>query len=185
MAITYPLTAIDPSDRDRLLAEATEIFFATANTSAFNSPIVKKAFYQRWFGNYLDLQPLSFFLALDNERHAVGYLAGCLDSFSDESRPILDGMAFYTKNFRAALQDFPSHLHINVKPGQQGRGIGSLLVARFFEQCIEARSPGVHVVTGANSRAVQFYENCGFRRFFPLREVSPDLGLLVHRFEPS
>ena len=179
MADILPVTAMDTAERSRLIREATHIFFETANIKVFESPSAQDAFYRRWFGHYLATDPASFLLALDENGAAIGYLAGCLDSFSEPARIIIGDIPFYTPAFCAALRDHPSHFHINVKPGYQGKGVGRLLIERFFQLCRDRGSPGIHVVTGAKSRAVTFYRACGFTPF-AVPDGAPDLALLVY-----
>jgi GNAT superfamily N-acetyltransferase len=178
VADILPVTAMDTAEGSRLIREATQIFFETANIKVFESASAQDAFYQRWFGHYLATDPASFLLALDENGAAIGYLAGCLDSFSEPARIIIGDIPFYTPAFCAALRDHPSHFHINVKPGYQGKGVGRILIARFFKLCRERGSPGIHVVTGAKSRAVTFYRACGFTPF-TVPDAAPDLALLV------
>lgn len=60
-------------------------------------------------------------------------------------------------------REYPAHLHIDLLPGVQGRGIGAQLMHRFFDLLCERRCPAVHlVVNTANARAVAFYEKFGF-----------------------
>ncbi len=184
MADVSPLTEMDSAIRVRLIAQATEIFSETANTKVFESAPARDAFYQRWFGHYLDADPACFFLALDENGAAIGYLAGCLDSFSQSARIIIEDISFYTPAFCSALQDYPSHFHINVKPGNQGQGIGRLLIARFCQLCRDRGSPGIHVVTGAKSRAVNFYRACGFQPF-AAPDAAPGLAILVCGAPPA
>jgi GNAT superfamily N-acetyltransferase len=178
VADIVPLTETDATERARLIREATQIFFETAHIKVFESPSVQEAFYERWFGHYLKSDPALFLLALDGNGAAIGYLAGCLDSFSEAARIIISDISFYTPAFCSALRDYPSHFHINVKPGHQGQGVGRLLLARFFRLCRERSSPGIHVVTGPKSRAVNFYRGCGFVPFAV--PEADDLALLVY-----
>jgi GNAT superfamily N-acetyltransferase len=173
------LNATGALERSRLLTQATQIFFATSNTKAFNSAAAKDAFFQRWFGRYVALFPEAFLFALDGDGAAIGYVAGCFDSFSDAARLITGDSFYYIPAFCSALRDYPSHFHINVKPGYQGGGVGAQLTARFLKLCHEAGSPGVHVVTGAESRAVKFYEARGFKHLVPLPEPAPGLAVLA------
>jgi len=181
VADVLPLAEKDAAERARLVGEAAQIFFETAHIKVFDSPPDQEAFYERWFGHYLRTDPASFLLALDGNGAAVGYLAGCLDSYSEAARIIIDDISLYTPDFCSALRDYPSHFHINVKPGYQGRGIGRLLVARFFQLCRERGSRGIHLVAGAKSRAVNFYRTCGFAPLaFP--GADPDIAVLVYAF---
>jgi GNAT superfamily N-acetyltransferase len=179
VADILPVTGKDAAEGSRLIREATQIFFETANVKVFESPSAQDAFYQRWFGHYLATDPASFLLALDENGAAIGYLAGCLDSFSEAARLIISDIPFYTPAFCSALRDHPSHFHINVKPGYQGKGVGRQLMSAFFQLCRDRGSPGIHVVTGAKSRAVTFYRACGFTPF-AVPDASPGIALLVY-----
>ncbi|MBI4724024.1 MAG: GNAT family N-acetyltransferase [Rhodomicrobium sp.] len=162
-----------------MLEQAREIFFPAAYTQSFESPEAEHAFFLRWFGNYAEAFPETFLLALNASGDVTGYLAGCVDSFSPAAGIIANDISYYTPGFCVALKDYPSHFHINVKPGYQGQGIGGQLTARFLQLCADARSPGIHVVTGAESRAVQFYEKQGFTRLSPFPQASSGLAVLV------
>jgi GNAT superfamily N-acetyltransferase len=178
MAVILPMSEVKATERERPTREAAHIFFETASVQVFDSPAARDAFYERWFGHYLKTDPSLFLLALDGNCTAIGYLAGCLDSFSEPARIIVDDIPFYTPAFCSALRDHPSHFHINVKLGFQGKGVGRLLVARFFQLCRDRGSTGVHVVTGAKSRAVKFYRTCGFKPF-ATPQADPGLAVLV------
>ena len=178
MADVSPLTNKDAVEQVRLIHEATQIFFETAHIKVFETMPAQDAFYQRWFGNYLKTDPASFLLAVDENGAAIGYLAGCLDSFSDTARNIISDISFYTPAFCSALRDYPSHFHINVKPGSQGKGVGRQLISGFLQLCRDQGSRGIHVVTGANSRAVDFYRTCGFTPF--TIPDAPGLAVLVY-----
>ncbi|GAB3453798.1 GNAT family N-acetyltransferase [Kineococcus endophyticus] len=58
---------------------------------------------------------------------------------------------------------YPSHLHVDLLPRLQGRGLGRRLVDRLCAQLAAAGSPGVHLgVSAANPGAVEFYRRTGF-----------------------
>jgi ribosomal protein S18 acetylase RimI-like enzyme len=58
---------------------------------------------------------------------------------------------------------YPAHLHIDLLPPLQGRGVGAQLVNRFFELLRARACPAVHlVVNKANARAVAFYRKFGY-----------------------
>lgn len=60
--------------------------------------------------------------------------------------------------------EYPSHLHIDLVPRAQGRGLGSQLIARFRQKLHETQIPGFHLgVSEANTRALDFYRKQGFR----------------------
>jgi GNAT superfamily N-acetyltransferase len=59
---------------------------------------------------------------------------------------------------------FPAHLHIDLVPSLQGRGVGSRLMERLLEVLVERSVPGVHLgVDPRNTGAVHFYGRHGFR----------------------
>ncbi|QGG94331.1 GNAT family N-acetyltransferase [Actinomarinicola tropica] len=61
------------------------------------------------------------------------------------------------------LVDHPSHLHVDLLPVAQGRGLGRRLLQRLFDQLAAAGSTGVHLgVSRANERAIGFYRAMGF-----------------------
>jgi GNAT superfamily N-acetyltransferase len=166
-------------ERARLVAQAEGIFFETSHQKDFGTAAARQVFLNRWFGHYADAQPQAFLLALNAQGEVTGYLAGCLDSFSAAANLIVADIDYFTPAFCQALTNYPSHFHINVAAVCRGQGIGHRLVERFADICARAGSPGMHVVTGAASRAVRFYEACGFRQVTPYDGASPGLAVLI------
>ena len=61
------------------------------------------------------------------------------------------------------LREYPSHLHIDLLPRAQGRGLGGRLIRRFLDELREQGSRGVYLGVGArNIRAIGFYRHMGF-----------------------
>jgi ribosomal protein S18 acetylase RimI-like enzyme len=61
------------------------------------------------------------------------------------------------------VERFPSHLHVNLVPRMQGRGIGRRLVMTLISSLRDHGSPGVHLLIGhSNQRAIAFYRHIGF-----------------------
>ena len=61
------------------------------------------------------------------------------------------------------LADWPAHLHIDLLPRAQGRGVARAMMERLFAALAAAGAPGVHLgVQPANARALRFYEKLGF-----------------------
>ena len=59
---------------------------------------------------------------------------------------------------------FPSHVHIDLLPRAQGRGLGRRLLERNFDTLRRHGSPGAHLgVSVRNTRAQGFYHRLGFR----------------------
>jgi ribosomal protein S18 acetylase RimI-like enzyme len=60
---------------------------------------------------------------------------------------------------------FPSHLHINLVPRLQGRGLGRQLIETLVSSLRAHGSRGLHLFVGhRNQRAVAFYGHVGFTR---------------------
>jgi ribosomal protein S18 acetylase RimI-like enzyme len=63
------------------------------------------------------------------------------------------------------IADFPSHLHIDLLPRVQGRGIGRQLIELQLATLRDRGSHGVHFhVWPTNRRALSFYDHLGFAR---------------------
>jgi GNAT superfamily N-acetyltransferase len=60
-----------------------------------------------------------------------------------------------------SFPEHPSHLHVNLLPGAQGRGQGRALVETICDALRAAGSPGVQ---RRNERAVGFYPRAGFEQ---------------------
>lgn len=141
-------------------------------------------------------------VSMDGRTGAVlGYILGAADSAIQErrffrlmvwriaARAFLYSSWRYPESFKTLLhfyrvqrtmpplhdlyKDYPAHLHINMAPGYQRRGMGSALIERFEESMRSRGVSGVHLVTSErNTRALPFYEKHGYS---VIRELSPGL----------
>ena len=76
---------------------------------------------------------------------------------------------------------YPSHLHIDLLPRLQGRGLGRQLIATLTSALRHQGSPGVHLLAGrANQRAAGFYRHVGFTEL-PATDVYTFAMELGHR----
>lgn len=67
----------------------------------------------------------------------------------------------------SVLPDYPSHLHIDILPRQQGKGQGRRLIETLFDALAAKGSPGVHLYASVrNDRAIAFYRRVGMTEFF-------------------
>ncbi|MHB8528877.1 MAG: GNAT family N-acetyltransferase [Caulobacteraceae bacterium] len=72
---------------------------------------------------------------------------------------------------------FPSHLHINLLPRLQGRGLGRRLLDLWFATARAMGSTGAHLgVSSGNTRALRFYRAYGLRE--PALERPPPAGVV-------
>ncbi len=58
---------------------------------------------------------------------------------------------------------YPAHLHLDLLPQLQGRGIGTAMMSRLLDELTDHRAPGVHLgADPRNTRAIGFYAHLGF-----------------------
>ncbi|HBA82869.1 MAG TPA: hypothetical protein DCZ95_02130 [Verrucomicrobia bacterium] len=130
-------------------------------------------------GYHLRYEPGSLFVAEENGE-VVGYLSGCLDTQRYERvyvrhilprllRLFLSNRRWCNPNLWKLLlfslksapawkklhgsltAGYPAHLHSNIKPGYQGRGLGSQLMEQFLAFLKAQGVPGVHLTTGTDA----------------------------------
>ncbi len=144
-----------------------------------------------WAAPYAVFEPSLAFVAQDSEG-VGGYVVAALDTTAFEQRleqewwPDLrarypepsaetaDGMSEAERQAvrnihhpwrgRAdLLQDYPSHLHIDLVPRMQGRGAGRRLIEALAAALRAQGSRGLHLFVGdRNQRAQGFYRHVGF-----------------------
>ncbi len=178
--------AATPNDRDALY----DICVRTGDggrdaTSLIDEPDLYGHLYA---GAYLALEPSLATVAVIDD-HVVGYVIGALDTAAFEARceaewwpvlreryPLPAGGTELDRRFveaihhpratpPAVIERYPSHLHIDLLPVAQGRGLGRRLMQHLFDQLRAAGSPGVHLgVDPRNEHAIGFYEHLGMRR---------------------
>lgn len=151
---------LDVERTARLNDDIDAIFFEASNTKSFENEAARSAFRERWLGRYLRDDPQFAYLAITSApaHHVVGYLVGAIDDPSNRSAEDGGIAAFRDVNRR-----YPAHLHVNVAPAYRGAGIGGRLIDAFVADARGTGAVGVHVVTGATSANVRFYNRNGFR----------------------
>ncbi len=146
-------------DAAQLVAGIDAIFFETAARTFADQP-ARDAFRHLWLGQYLAHERRHVYLATDASRAVLGYLVGAWDNPARSDRyPALT----YFQGFASPCARFPAHLHINLTAAARGQRTGAALVDAFAAATAAAGIPGVHVVTGADSRNVGFYQRNAFR----------------------
>ena len=70
-------------------------------------------------------------------------------------------------SYPSLMTNYPAHLHIDLLPEYQQKGLGTELMTRFLEEIKEKGATGVHLlmVEGNLDKAGVFYEKVGFKRF--------------------
>jgi GNAT superfamily N-acetyltransferase len=158
--------ADEVADFANCLGDMDDIFFQSSATRDFSSQEEKQAFREMSLGRYIEKHRSSFFVALDTDGRAVGYLAGCLEN------PItlnhFNNVAYF-RSIEDICQDYPAHLHANVAEPYRNRGLGTALVGRFVEWTKLHSLEGIHLVTSSTARSIPFYRRSGFTelRTFP------------------
>jgi ribosomal protein S18 acetylase RimI-like enzyme len=62
------------------------------------------------------------------------------------------------------VKEYPAHLHIDLLPHMQGRGVGRTMIDRLLAELSERQVLGVHLgADPRNERAIGFYQALGFR----------------------
>jgi ribosomal protein S18 acetylase RimI-like enzyme len=140
---------------------------------------------------YTDWEPQSLWVA-ECDGVVVGYLTGCLDTRRCDrviERKVVPAAVFgavrrgalwraetyrlllaFIKTALAGgrpkvdLETYPAHLHINLRQGFRGRGLGRQLTEHFRRQVREQGMRGIHLVAwGENEAGRRFFEALGFR----------------------
>jgi len=176
-------------DRAAILAIAAETgFFGEPIDAVMDSPAL---FTDLLYSYYVDLEPVHAWVAEEYET-VVGFVVGTADSRAMRARwlaHVVPGIVmrilrgeynlgplsrhWLSEQLAAAVRAeappvslavYPAHLHVNVRAGSRGRGLGRRLVSAFLAQLSEEGVHGVHLrTTSRNLAACHLYESLGFR----------------------
>lgn len=143
---------------------------------------------------YLFFEPELCFV-FDIDRIPVGYIVGTSDTqaFNDwfnshwlpqlrhkypysAGQSSLEHFLYDIIHEGAIAPDFtdqyPAHLHIDLLPAGQGRGVGKQLIQTFVETLNAKQVPGLHLgVSLANVRACGFYRKMGFHEIERMQDA--------------
>ncbi|GGO63910.1 hypothetical protein GCM10010910_17570 [Microbacterium nanhaiense] len=133
---------------------------------------------------YLDRHPDLAFVAENGAGREVGYIIGTDDTDAFDAwfartwwpsrRAAYSGSANPRQRELVASADarragsafanaYPAHLHIDLLPETQGKGMGRMLIARLADALAARGVRGLHAVASAdNAGAVAFYPRLGF-----------------------
>lgn len=174
------------------LAAAYHVCLKTGDGGADGEPLHREdpdALGRLFVGPYLAFEPALSLMAEDDEG-VCGYALGALDSRTFYDRYDRDWRPGLCARFPDPQGDpatwtrvqqvyawyhhpdyfcpepyaaYPSHLHIDLLPRAQGRGLGRRLITDLLQRLRDAGSPGVHLGMWArNTRAHAFYTRLGF-----------------------
>jgi GNAT superfamily N-acetyltransferase len=140
---------------------------------------------------YALLEPTLVLVVDDGDDEVLGFAAGATDTLSWEDVlerdwwPALRGQypdpdeasrARWTADQRRVsaihhperaprdvVEAYPAHLHLNLLPRAQGRGVGRMLLTAWLELAAKRGAAGIHVgVNRANTRALRFWSQNSF-----------------------
>jgi GNAT superfamily N-acetyltransferase len=141
------------------------IFFDASLTKSFADEAARAAFRERWLGRFLDLWPDLAHVAAGADGRPIGYVIGThVDASRDER---FSDIGFY-RHLAHLTPGYPAHLHINLAREARNHGLGSRLIGAFERDARAAGLPGLHLVTGRDSKNRSFYARNGYR---PLMEM--------------
>ena len=76
------------------------------------------------------------------------------------------------------VDDYPAHLHIDLLPHVQGRGLGRELIAALSDALRIRGVAGLHLTMDPNNRAARaFYDRLGFAELTSSKPDAPVLGI--------
>jgi ribosomal protein S18 acetylase RimI-like enzyme len=191
---------VQPGDLDALYRIALATGDSGANaTQLYDDPKLVGHLYA---APYAVLSP-EFALVVEDAAGVGGYIVGALDTLAFEARleaewfpslrrqyadPTGDPKGWNLDQIRAyqihhprppparVADPYPSHLHINLLPHLQGRGLGQAMIDAWLARIAAAGSRGMHLgVSPVNHRAIRFYRAYGLDEFrFPRPKPEPD-----------
>ena len=137
--------------------QVRDIFFESSSKKDFKSQEEKDSFRWKYLDFYLTHYSEFAWVAL-GQKKVLGYIIGMPLS----SDPKLYEIQPHMKKFENLFSEYGAHLHINCHADARGRGVGSKLVTHFMRKLNDHRIPGVHIITGPESKNKEFYRKLGF-----------------------
>lgn len=126
---------------------------------------------------YIEVEPQNCFVAVDENDKPVGYCYGAADydKYHADFEPYIRKVESlkdreYLKDALVEMYDhaiykgdYPAHLHIDILPDYQSKGIGSKLINAFCDNIKAQGIDGVMLIVGSeNEGARRFYQRNGF-----------------------
>lgn len=123
---------------------------------------------------YIDQEPQNCFVAADENDQAVGYIL-CAADFKEwekqftakyieiSENPITKMMGQGTiEGLRKYAEEYPAHLHIDILPEHQRKGLGTRLMDALMEHLKKQQVPGICLcVASDNDMGQKFYRKYG------------------------
>ena len=190
------------------LSAIRDVCLKTADTGKDATALFKhpKLLWAVYADPYLVYSPETCFVAED-ELGICGYTLGALDSEAMLSWAVEEWLPPFRRAFPLALaeqygkndqemlhlihepypllpfvQEYPSHLHIDLLPRAQNRGLGRKLIEGLLAKLSAMSSRGVHLgVDGGNLNAQAFYHHLGFEDLAVFPDNSRMMGMRLPR----
>jgi ribosomal protein S18 acetylase RimI-like enzyme len=188
-----------PADEPDLI----EICHRTGNTRV--DPYL---FGLRWCLDYLWHDTDNCFVAVDQGNgQVVGYILGTLDSYVQvqrfktlmvpkikqywkrmRSKTVFDFFFYLMIRYvnqdvlKSLFSEYPAHLHINLAPEYQRRGIGSQLLSAYEDNLRKNNVPGYHLGVGADNQVgIGFYRKMGLDQLQSVPKIGKPLAIAFGR----
>ena len=133
--------------------QVAEVFWETTSRTQFTSVTERQQFQNQYLDDYLNQVA---FVAVEGEQ-VLGYIIAQLDTFKTEAT-----WAPHLAIFREEYNRYPAHLHINCRIASQGNGLGGHLLLSLENDLITRGVTGLHLITSADARNVNFYKKYGY-----------------------
>ncbi|MBR5341976.1 MAG: GNAT family N-acetyltransferase [Erysipelotrichaceae bacterium] len=148
------------------------------NSSNPNKPQNEKEFCLYFYVEYYaKFEKENSFIAIDTDKNeTVGYILASKDyrqyisnienDFKERASELGFEERFFleTHCFELYGKDYPAHFHIDVKPGYQHEGIGTILLKTEIKHMKDNGVKGLMLIVGKNKESGnKFYEKNGFK----------------------
>lgn len=133
--------------------QVTDVFWETTTRQEFSNETERRKFQVQYLDDYLDQLA---YVAVE-EGVVLGYVVGRADTLLVEAT-----WAPHLEIFRTEYEHYPAHLHINCRTIAQGKGLGGQLLAALEKDLFARGVKGLHLITAADARNVNFYKKYGY-----------------------
>ena len=161
------------------------ICLETADARLAGNPLTKNSVLRVFCDYYIEQEPQNCFVAVDEAGVAMGYIL-CAENFQQwraefnrrylkkSLNPITKMMGKATVEELANISEqYPAHLHINLRPQCQRQGLGTRLLDALIAHLHEKDVSGLCLSVGKNNqKGKSFYTKYGFA---VLRECEQDV----------
>jgi GNAT superfamily N-acetyltransferase len=142
---------------EKHVIEVREIFFESSTRKTFKDDGEREDFYQKYLGFYLTHFP-EFAKVAILDKKVLGYVVVAPKTEGVELVLLQPHLVLFKDYF----EKYPAHLHINCHHLSRGLGVGTLLIESIVQELKGRDIRGLHIMTSAGSKNVNFYRKLGF-----------------------